>query len=130
MSVVADRLRQTFHFLRGRRIRFDLSPYQRRLRQINDKAAELAGQTDAQLQRQAQGLVQQARLNDSILNTLRTVNISAEGIDFEQAGLKTPAATWTYIINDNPLGNWSQRPRSSVKRKLKEKLFRWTETWE
>jgi len=66
----------------------------------------------------------QARLNDSTLDTLRTVNISGNGIDFEQAGLKTPAATWTYIINDNPLGNWSQRLRSSVKRKIKEKLFR------
>jgi len=72
----------------------------------------------------------QARLNDSILDTLRTVNITERGIDFEEAGLKTPAATWTYIINDNPLGNWSQRLRSNVKRMVKERLFRWTETWE
>lgn len=72
----------------------------------------------------------QARLNDSILDTLRTINITAEGIDFEAAGLKTPASTWTYIINDNPLGNWSQRLRSSVKRVVKERLFRWTETWD
>jgi len=66
----------------------------------------------------------QARLNDSMLDTLRTVDISEDGIDFERAGLKTPAATWTYIINDNPLGNWAQRLRSSVKRRVKEKLFR------
>ena len=66
----------------------------------------------------------QAGLNDSMLDTLRTVDISENGIDFERAGLKTPAATWTYIINDNPLGNWTQRLRSSVKRIVKEKLFR------
>ncbi len=66
----------------------------------------------------------QARLNDCTLDTLRTVDISENGIDFERAGLKTPAATWTYIINDNPLGDWTQRLRSSVKRIVKEKLFR------
>ena len=58
----------------------------------------------------------QAHLNDSILDTLRTVDITAEGIDFQKAGLRTPAATWTYIVNDNPLGNWTQRLRSSVRR--------------
>ena len=46
----------------------------------------------------------------------RAVNITEQGIDFQKAGLKTPAATWTYIVNDNPLGNWTQRLRSSVKR--------------
>ncbi|MFC1765381.1 accessory Sec system translocase SecA2 [Planctomycetota bacterium] len=66
----------------------------------------------------------QTRLNDSILNTLSTVNITPNGINFEEAGLKTPTSTWTYVINDNPLGNWTQRLRNSIKRKVKEKLFR------
>jgi len=55
-----DKVRQTFHFLRGRRIRFDLSPFQRTLQQINSKESVLAGQTDAQLREQSQGLIRQA----------------------------------------------------------------------
>jgi preprotein translocase subunit SecA len=66
----------------------------------------------------------QTHLNDSTLETLSTVDITENGINLDKAGLKTPSATWTYIINDNPLGDWNQRLRNIVKRKIKAMLFR------
>jgi preprotein translocase subunit SecA len=37
--------------------------------------------------------------------TFRTATITAEGTDLDAAGLKRPAATWTYVVQDNPFGS-------------------------
>jgi preprotein translocase subunit SecA len=37
--------------------------------------------------------------------TFRTATITAEGADLDDAGLKRPSATWTYVVQDNPFGS-------------------------
>ena len=32
-----------------------------------------------------------------------------EFIDMEKEGLEGPSSTWTYLINDNPFGDWAER---------------------
>jgi len=48
-------------------------------------------------------------INDDIINTFETVQITKDGIDMEKEGLKNPSSTWTYLINDNPFGDCSER---------------------
>jgi preprotein translocase subunit SecA len=45
-------------------------------------------------------------INSEIVRTFETAEITADGIDMEKAGLKNPTSTWTYLINDDPLGGW------------------------
>jgi preprotein translocase subunit SecA len=49
------------------------------------------------------------RLDDEILATLRTVRITPDGVDLQAEGLLGPSSTWTYMINDNPMGDILQR---------------------
>ncbi len=39
-------------------------------------------------------------LKNDIKNTLKTVSITKDGVDMDKQGLKAPASTWTYLIND------------------------------
>ena len=48
-------------------------------------------------------------IDDSIVETFLSVEITADGIDMEKEGLKGPSSTWTYLINDHPFGDWFQR---------------------
>jgi preprotein translocase subunit SecA len=50
-----------------------------------------------------------AAIEESVVATFQTVNITAAGIDMEKEGLKGPTSTWTYLINDHPFGDWFQR---------------------
>ncbi len=54
-----------------------------------------------------QNLIQ--TIDDEIVKTFESVEITEDGIDVEKEGLKGPSSTWTYLINDNPLGDWSER---------------------
>ncbi|MCU0914020.1 MAG: accessory Sec system translocase SecA2 [Planctomycetes bacterium] len=47
--------------------------------------------------------------DDAIVETFFAVEVTADGIDMEKAGLKGPSSTWTYLINDHPFGDWFQR---------------------
>jgi preprotein translocase subunit SecA len=38
----------------------------------------------------------------SIKTTFEKVEVQADGLDLDRAGLRGPSSTWTYIINDNP----------------------------
>ena len=40
------------------------------------------------------------RIEDDIAQTFETVEISADGVDWEQAGLPRPSSTWTYLVDD------------------------------
>jgi preprotein translocase subunit SecA len=42
------------------------------------------------------------RIDERIVETLLSVEITEHGIDLEKAGLKGPCSTWTYLINDDP----------------------------
>ncbi len=50
-----------------------------------------------------------ASIDNSIVETFLSAEITATGLDMEKAGLKGPTSTWTYLINDHPFGDWFQR---------------------
>jgi preprotein translocase subunit SecA len=58
----------------------------------------------------------QARLDDEVLGTLRSIRITPDGVDLRGAGLLGPSSTWTYLINDNPMGDILQRLMRGLKR--------------
>jgi preprotein translocase subunit SecA len=39
-------------------------------------------------------------IEDRIVETFATAKITADGIGLDQAGLRGPSSTWTYLIND------------------------------
>jgi preprotein translocase subunit SecA len=55
----------------------------------------------------------------AILETLKHMELSDQGELLGDCLPRTPAATWTYVINDNPLGDWTQRLRSQVRNMVK-----------
>ncbi len=55
----------------------------------------------------------------AILGTLKHIEVSEQGELLGDYVPETPAATWTYVINDNPLGDWTQRLRSQVRKMIK-----------
>lgn len=40
-------------------------------------------------------------LKDEIINTLKSAEITKDGVDMNKEGLKAPTSTWTYLINDS-----------------------------
>lgn len=40
-------------------------------------------------------------LKDEIINTLKSAEITKDGVDMNKEGLKVPTSTWTYLINDS-----------------------------
>jgi preprotein translocase subunit SecA len=60
----------------------------------------------------------QERIDDRIVQTFCSVEITPNGIDLEKEGLAGPASTWTYLINDNPAGDVIQRLLRGLKRSL------------
>lgn len=56
------------------------------------------------------------RLDAEVLSTLRTVRLTPDGVDLQAAGLLGPSSTWTYLINDNPMGDILQRLLRGLKR--------------
>jgi preprotein translocase subunit SecA len=48
-------------------------------------------------------------IDDHIVETFTSAQIGPDGIDMDQEGLKGPSSTWTYLITDNPFGNWFER---------------------
>ena len=56
------------------------------------------------------------RIDDEVLSALRTVRITADGVDLAREGLLGPSSTWTYMINDNPTGDILQRLLRGLKR--------------
>ena len=42
------------------------------------------------------------QIEDDIVRTFEAIEISADGVDWEQAGLLESSSTWTYLVNDNP----------------------------
>jgi len=55
-----------------------------------------------------------ARLDAEVLATLRTVRITPDA-SICREGLLGPSSTWTYMINDNPMGNILQRLMRGLK---------------
>ncbi len=58
------------------------------------------------------------RLVSKIVESFRNAETADEGIDFADQGFVGPSSTWTYMINDNPLGDVFDRLNSGIKRLL------------
>jgi preprotein translocase subunit SecA len=44
----------------------------------------------------------QSRIDEAVVQTLKTAALTEDGIDLEREGLRGPSSTWTYLINDDP----------------------------
>lgn len=60
----------------------------------------------------------QGRIDERVVQTFSTAEITASGIDLEKEGLTGPASTWTYLVSDNPFGDVLQRMFRGLKRGL------------
>jgi preprotein translocase subunit SecA len=56
---------------------------------------------------EAFGKLQQT-IEDRIVETFNTVDITEAGADLEEAGLHRPSSTWTYLINDRSMSDLRQ----------------------
>ena len=46
------------------------------------------------------------RIDREVVETFATVEVGPDGVDLEAAGLRGPASTWTYQINDRLFDDW------------------------
>lgn len=60
----------------------------------------------------------QDTIDERIIETFARVEVTPQGIDLEKEGLRGPASTWSYLINDNPFGDVIQRLLRGLKRSL------------
>lgn len=44
------------------------------------------------------------RIDTEIVRTFETIEITADGVDWEKEGLLGPSSTWTYLVSDNVFG--------------------------
>jgi preprotein translocase subunit SecA len=49
-----------------------------------------------------------------------TVKISANGAELEEAGLKRPTSTWTYMVYDNPFDSDAEQALKKVRAQVKK----------
>ncbi|MGO9113823.1 MAG: accessory Sec system translocase SecA2 [Thermoguttaceae bacterium] len=58
------------------------------------------------------------KIDERIVRTFCSVEITRNGINLEKEGLTGPSSTWTYLISDNPFGDVLQRLLRGLKRSL------------
>jgi preprotein translocase subunit SecA len=46
------------------------------------------------------------KIDDTILQTFKSLPITEKGVDLEEEGIRGPSSTWTYVITDNQFGLW------------------------
>ena len=54
------------------------------------------------------------RINDNIIETFNSATITEDGIDMAGEGLTRPTSTWTYLISDNPFGDFMKGLREGL----------------
>lgn len=55
------------------------------------------------------------RINGNIVDTFNSARITEDGIDMASEGLTRPTSTWTYLINDNPFGDFMKGIREGLR---------------
>ena len=58
------------------------------------------------------------RIDQQVVATFETVEFTQDGIDIKKEQLTGPSSTWTYMINDTPMGDVLDRITRGIKRKL------------
>jgi preprotein translocase subunit SecA len=46
------------------------------------------------------------KIDDTILETFKSLPLTEKGVDLDEAGIRGPSSTWTYVITDNQFGLW------------------------
>jgi preprotein translocase subunit SecA len=46
------------------------------------------------------------KIDDTILRTFESLPVTEKGVDLDDAGIRGPSSTWTYVITDNQFGLW------------------------
>ena len=46
------------------------------------------------------------KIDDMILQTFESLPVTEKGVDLDDAGIRGPSSTWTYVITDNQFGLW------------------------
>jgi preprotein translocase subunit SecA len=46
------------------------------------------------------------KIDDTILKTFESLPMTDKGVDLDDAGIRGPSSTWTYVITDNQFGLW------------------------
>jgi preprotein translocase subunit SecA len=59
------------------------------------------------------------RIDDAVVATFERVEFTCDGIDLAKERLGGPSSTWTYMINDTPMGDVLDRITQGIKRRLK-----------
>jgi preprotein translocase subunit SecA len=59
-----------------------------------------------------------ASVDEAVLAAFEHAAFSAKGIDLATEGLSGPSSTWTYMINDTPMGDALDRITQGIKRRL------------
>jgi preprotein translocase subunit SecA len=62
------------------------------------------------------------QVSEKVANSFRQVRISGDEIDMDQEGLVGPSSTWTYMINDNPMGEVIDRLTRGIKRAVRRTM--------
>ena len=60
-----------------------------------------------------------SQIEADVIDTMAKVRITDDGIDLKKEGLLGPSSTWTYMINDNPMGDVGQRLARGIKRMIR-----------
>jgi preprotein translocase subunit SecA len=55
------------------------------------------------------------KIDDEIIKTFNSAEINEDGIDMAREGLVRPTSTWTYLINDNPFGDFMKGLREGLR---------------
>ncbi|MBM7772173.1 preprotein translocase subunit SecA [Actinokineospora baliensis] len=59
-------------------------------------------------------------IGDLAEETFSTATVTADGVDLEQAGLRRPTSTWTYMVHDNPFDSDAEQALQRVRASLKK----------
>jgi preprotein translocase subunit SecA len=46
------------------------------------------------------------KIDDRILDTFESLPVTEKGVNLDDAGIRGPSSTWTYVITDNQFGLW------------------------
>ncbi|WP_035305506.1 accessory Sec system translocase SecA2 [Actinokineospora inagensis] len=58
-------------------------------------------------------------VGDLAVETVANAEVGADGLDLEQAGLRRPTSTWTYMVHDNPFDSDAEQALQRVRAMLK-----------
>ncbi|RLK54746.1 protein translocase subunit secA [Actinokineospora cianjurensis] len=59
-------------------------------------------------------------IGDLAAETFETAEVTADGVDLDQAGLRRPTSTWTYMVHDNPFDSDAEQALQRVRASLKK----------